>query len=166
MEKLRRAENRRVQISWEEVRKAQMTWDEMRTAVISWEEPRKGEKTWDEIRWDEMKWDEMVWKTLRNTTWHEMRWDGMTQTAVTMGCHEQVPRKATTRWDLMIIWWNKKRLNFEKIWHQNKSRDCCCEAQQACLHLEALSLFRSIGYWPIQFWNFRPRLARALLVWK
>ena len=142
MERLRRAENRRVHMSWEEMWKAQLTWKEMRTVVISWEELRKGGEAWDELRWDEKN----------EKTRHEMRWAGMTQTAVTMGCNEQFPREAAMRWDQTK--WEKI---LEKRWRRNeKSKDCCCEAQKACPHpIGAQSLFHSIGYRRF-FWNFGP----------
>ena len=84
---------------WEEMRKAQATWEEKRTVAISWEELRKEEKTWDGMRCDEVK------KTEK--TWDEMGWDEMgwhrpdCQTAVKMGCNEQLPREAAMRWDQM-----------------------------------------------------------------
>ena len=87
-----------------------MRWEPLWSAEKSREKEKRLEMRLDGTRWNEMRWCGKPWETPHDTRWDGMRWDGMTQTAVTMGCHEQVPRKATTRWDLMIIWWNKKRL--------------------------------------------------------
>ena len=74
-----------------------------------------GEKRWEDTAWDEMRWDGMT------------QWDAMSNFQEKLRCDE--------------IRWNGKRSSFEKRGHRNqKSKDCCCEAQKA--H----SLFRSIGY--------------------
>ena len=88
------------------------SWDDLR---LSWEELRRCEKSWDELRRaeerrEDMRWDEMRWETLRR---HEMRWDG----------------RHRLRWQ----WDARNNFQLEKRWYRNeKSRDCCCEAQRAC----------------------------------
>ena len=47
-------------------------------------------------------------RRLDKMRWKEFRWDGITQTGVTIGCNEQIPREATMQWDLM---------KWEKIQH-------------------------------------------------
>ena len=121
-DKLRWDEMRRDEKRWEEMRKAQVTWEEMRTLVISWEELRKGEETSDGMRWDEVKKlrrHEMSWDQME---WHRLRWqrDAMSNFQEKLRCDE--------------IRWNEKRFNIRKTWHQiDKSRACCCDAQEACM---------------------------------
>ena len=97
-------------------------WDEMRCDEIKLPErrasPRKGEKTWDGMRWaeksrEDMRWDELGWHRLR---WHS---DARSNLQENVRCNE--------------IRWNEKRFSIQKAWHQiDKSRACCCKAQESC----------------------------------
>jgi hypothetical protein len=63
----------------------------------------------DQLRWNWIRWGEMRWGWLR---WSEMKW-------------------AKMRWGQMKM---SKDPTLRR-WHRNdKSRDCCCEAQKACPH--------------------------------
>ena len=112
-----------------------MTWEEIRTDVISWDKLRKEEKTWDGMRWDEVRKVEKTWDEIR---WDEMGWHGLRWQWDAMSRFQEQPRCGEIR---------------SKTWDcSGKSRDGTAS------NLEAQLLFRSIGY------NFRPRLARELLV--
>ena len=126
--------------------------------MTSWAELRKGEETSDGMRWDEVKKAEKTWDGM---SWDGMSWDGMTQTTVTMGFNEQFPREAAMRWDQM---------KWEKIQH---SKDMASDWQVKSLLLRSTeglaatyrhSLCSALYAITFQFWNFRLRLARKLLV--
>ena len=141
---------RRGEMSWHELRRAEkngeerrknkeeLKLDEMGWVEERWEKLRWHEKSWGEKTWDEMRWGVKSWE---DTRWDEMRWDGMTRALVTMGCSEQFPREAAMRWDQV----KGKIPPWQEMAPEWKSRDCCCEAQMACPHPKAHSLFRSIG---------------------
>ena len=116
-------------------------WNDIKQAEIRLHELRRAEIRWknsEDVRWVEMRW----------------RWDGMTQTAVTVGCSEQFPRDAAMRWDQM---------KGEIIQHSKKWA-CCHEAQKTCLSPIGTAFAQLYRPWSFQIWNFRPRLARVLLV--
>ena len=140
MEKLRKAEKRRVQMCWQKMRKAQVAWEEKRTVVISWEGLRKGEKTWDGMRWGEKSWEDLRWVEMG---WHRLRWqwDAVSNFQEKLRCDE--------------IRWNERRFNIQKTRHQiDKSRSCCCEAGRAWpspIGTVFAPLYRLQAF---QFWNY------------
>ena len=87
------------------------------------------------MRWDEVRKVEKTWDEIR---WDEMGWHGLRWQWDAMSRFQEQPRCGEIR---------------SKTWDcSGKSRDGTAS------NLEAQLLFRSIGY------NFRPRLARELLV--
>ena len=137
-----------------------MSCEELRRVV------RRAEKRREDMRWDGVGWDEMRWKMLsrHNVRWDEMGWDGMTQTAVTMECNEQL--KGKLRCD--EIGWNRKNPHSKDMapeWHITRLPLQSTEGPPAPYRHSLVPLYRLWDLWAFHFWNFRPRLARALLVW-
>ena len=101
---------------WEKLRWHEKRWEQLWSAEKSWERERRHQMGWDEVkklRRHEMSWDEMGW--------HRLWWqrDAMSNFREKLRCDE--------------IRWNEKRFNIRKAWHQiDKSRACCCDAQEAC----------------------------------
>ena len=108
--------------------------------MISWEGLRMGEKTWAAKSWHEVK---KSWEDMR---WVEMRWEdtdcgdrGMQWAISKRNCDEM-------RSDEM-----RKKSTFKRHGIRSKVKSL---------------LLRSTGGLPVTYrhWNFRPRLARALLL--
>ena len=151
--------------SWEELRRCEKRREEMRRHETSWHELRRAEKSceksWEKERRHEMRWDGMRWKILsgHNVRWDEMgwhrprwQWNAMSNFKGKLRCDE--------------IRWNEKKSNIQETWRRiGTSRDCRCKAQKARLHPIGTVLVPLYRLWAFQFWNFRPGLARALLVW-
>ena len=103
------------EMTWGDVEMRQLDEIDMRRHWIRWGEMRMDEMRWAEKkqRRHEMRWDEMGW--------HRLRWqpDARSNFQENVRCNE--------------IRWNDKRFSVQKAWHQiDKSRACCCEAQESC----------------------------------
>ena len=181
----RREEMRRHKMSWQELRRAEKSWDELWKSEKSWDKPRWDEKRWEKLRWHEKRWeqlwsaekswererrhemglDEMRWKKPRRhlMSWDELRWwDEMGWHRLRWQWDAVSNFQEKLRWD--EIRWDETRFNIQESWHEiDKSRDCCCEAQEACLSPigTAFASFYSLQVFKI--WNFHPQLARVLL---
>ena len=135
-EELRRCENRRGR--WKDKRWPNMSCGEVRRVEKSWEELWNFEESWDKLRGDEKRWEKLRWHEKRR----EQLWSA--EKSLEMSWDEMGWRRLRWQWDAMNnfqeklrcdkIRWNEKRLNIQKTWHQiDKSRACCCEAQEAYL---------------------------------
>ena len=144
-------EERRDEKAQDELTGAAESWEELRRAVKNWDKPRWDEKRWEKLRWHEKRWEQLwsaekSWERERRhemgldgeKSWEDIWWVGMSW-GDEMGRHrlrwqwDAVSNfQEKLRWD--EIRWNEKRFNIQETWHQiDKSRDCCCEAQEACL---------------------------------
>lgn len=131
---------------------------DMRREENSCDQPRRAEQGRENLRWDEMRWGGKAEKTWNEISWHEVgwhrlrsQWDAMSNFQEKLRCDE--------------IRWNEKRSDIQKTWYQiDKFGDCCCEAEKVCQHpivTVLVPLYRLLAF---QFWNFRPRYVRELLV--
>ena len=179
---LRRAKKSWDKLRWDEMGWVERTWHEKSGEEGSWDKLHRMKESWGELKREKIRWAEKRWEKLR---WHEKRWEQLwyvavccdqlrraemrredmrwdeigRQTAVTMGCNEQIPREAAMRWDQ--VRWEKIQpaQDMAPEWTVKRLLLPCTEGLAAPYRRSLCSTVYKLQ--ALQFWNFRPRLART-----
>ena len=152
----------------------------------------RDEMSWKKKRWERIRYQMRCpgWNHFEQMSWNQMRWDELTEGGMAVECDEKSLKMlhSEMRWDEMspiIIYYHGIHIYIHHImihimiysipiiiyYHAQEwklERLKICEPQSSAWpHPIGVSIFVPLyrRFMAFQFWNFRPRLARVLLVW-